>query len=101
MFFGEFISGAILMLYQNKYVLVKKDEKKKKYFMSIELLQNDKEDEDYFVPLDDQKKILFLIFVSAFFDVFQYLLYIEYLPKYSKISESINTRLSGISSISA
>ena len=74
MFFGEFISGGILFLYQKKCIEGKKEKKEKKYFMSIELLQNDEEEEDYFVPLVNKIKILILIFLATFFDAVGYII---------------------------
>jgi hypothetical protein len=100
MFLGELIAGIIFYFYQKRFNKKNKIEKKEQYFMSIKLLtKEDDEDEDFFVPFDGRIKILILIFFSAFFDAIQFLLWTKYLKKFINVSSTINTRLSGISTI--
>ena len=101
MYLGELLGGTIFYLYQKKYTAEKKEEEKDKYFMSIKLLSNKETDDDYFIPLDNNRKILFLIFMSSYFDGFQFLLWNNIIPKYAGLSASLNSRLSGIAIISA
>ena len=102
MFLGELIAGIIFYFYQKRFNKKNKIEKKEQYFMSIKLLtKEDDEDEDFFVPFDGRIKILILIFFSAFFDAIQFLLWTKYLKKFINVSSTINTRLSGISTISS
>ena len=101
MFLGELFAGAIFYLYQKKYNKQNKKEIKEQYFMSIKLLTNEEDDEDFFSPLDSRIKIIILIFFSAFFDAIQFLLWTKYLNIFVNTSRSINTRLSGISTITS
>ena len=43
--------------------------------MSIKLITSEKEEDDYFVPLDNKIKIIFLIFLISLFDSVQFLIY--------------------------
>ena len=100
MYLGELIGGVIFYLYQKKFISQKK-EAKDKYFMSIKLISNEETDEDYFIPLDNNTKILFLIFMSSYFDGFQFFLWDNIIPKYVGLSPSLNLRLTGIAIISS
>ena len=77
MFIGEILAGIIIYLYERRIMKAKKEEKKEAYFMSIKLITSEKEEEgDYFVPLDNKIKIIFLIFLASLFDSVQFLLFL-------------------------
>ena len=108
MFFGEFFVGGIAYLYEKRVMKSMKKEKEErgenaeKYFMSIKLIENEKEQEDdYFTPLDSKIKIIFLIFLSALFDAVQFLLSHIVIPHYELLSISFCPRLYGLSTIFA
>ncbi len=65
--------------------------------MSIKLLK--REEENYFEPIDDNIKILLLIFLASFFDEVEYLLFATYIPKFVKLSISFPVRLGGITTL--
>ena len=97
MFLGELFGGTIFYFYQKATMKEKKKEEKVQYFMSIKLVK--KEEDNNFEPIDDNIKILFLIFLAALFDEVEYLLAATYLPKFIKLSGSFSSRLSGISTL--
>jgi len=107
MFFGEFFAGGIAYLYEKRVMKSMKKEKEErgenaeKYFMSIKLIENEKEEDDYFTPLDSKIKIIFLIFLSALFDAVQFLLSHIVIPHYELLSISFCPRLYGLSTIFA
>ena len=101
MFLGELLGGAIMYCYERKIMKKKTEEKQEKYFMSIKLIEYDKEVGDFFVPLDGKIKIIFLMFLSAFNDFVQFSITTIEIYKLKMLSYSINHRLSGISTISA
>ena len=75
MFLGEIFAGAIMLCCERKKMKTINEEKKETYFMSIKLISNEKEEEgDYFVPLDNKIKIVFLIFLISLFDAVQFLI---------------------------
>ena len=83
MFLSEFLSGLILSIYQMFFLFQKKDEEQLK-IMGIKLIYNKQSN---IKPLDKGYKILFLIFVAAFFDFNQYTI-TEYLIKVENNSSS-------------
>jgi len=101
MFTGELLGGGIIHLYLKKNYQNKKDkEKKPQHFMSIELLRYEEEDEDQkFIPLDNRRKIILLMFFCSFFDAIQFLLWTSYIPKFHGLSASLVSRMSSISTI--
>ena len=108
MFFGEIFAGGIFYLYEKRVMKsIKKEKEEKgedseKYFMSIKLIENEKEQEDeYFTPLDSKKKIIFLIFLSALFDDVQFLLSHVMIPSFHILSPSFGPRLNGFSTLFA
>ena len=107
MFFGEFFAGVIVYLYEKRVMKSMKKEKEErgenaeKYFMSIKLIENEKEEDDYFTPLDSKIKIIFLIFLSALFDAVQFLLCNIIIPHFDLISISFGPRLYSLSTIFA
>ncbi len=107
MFFGEIFAGGIFYLYEKRVMKsIKKEKEEKgedseKYFMSIKLIENEKEEDDYFTPLDSKIKIIFLIFLSALFDAVLFLLSHIVIPHYELLSISFCPRLYGLSTIFA
>ena len=99
MFLGELFGGIIIYFYQRKYIKVKKVEEKEQYFMSIQLLINKEEVDDYFIPTDGTIKIFFLIFLVAFFDGVTFLMETVITPKLKKLSNSLFIRLGGFSAL--
>ena len=97
MFLGELFGGLIIYFYQKKYILAGKGEEKEKYFMSIQLISNKEEEDDYFIPVDGIIKRAFLMFLIAYFDEVQFLMDTAIVPKFKKLSNSIFLRLSGFS----
>ena len=100
MFLGEFFVGGIIHLYLQK-IMPKRSEKKDQYFMSIKLIKSEENDNDYFIPIDNKKKIIVLIFIASFFDAVSFLLDAVITPKFKTISPSLNIRLYGIATLSA
>ena len=92
MFLGEFISGLLLFVYQNRFLKKKQVQK----FLSLTLIYN----QDFLSYPDSNEKIFFLIFCITFFDWIQFLIWTVNVPKYLYISGSIVSRLSGILAIS-
>ena len=52
MFLGEILAGGIIYCYEKKIMKTKNEEKQEKYFMSIKLIKYDKDENDFFIPLD-------------------------------------------------
>ena len=94
MFLGEFLAGLIIYTYQEKFLSKKQKPTK---FMSIILRQAS----DELVPRDRTRKIYVLIFFTAFFDFIEFTLSASCLNKFVNISGSLESRLSGILTISA
>ena len=93
MFLGEFSAGLILYLYHKKFL--KKPNKDQPYkYKKITLLQN----QSYLTVIDSNKKILFLVFNSAFFDFVQFVLSLH-TPQFVNLTGSIETRLGGFLTI--
>ena len=97
-FLGELTGGLLIYFYLKKFEN-KKGKEKKKYFMSIELIKNEEDYNDYFVPIDNNIKILFLIFITSFLFMVCYLIMFVHLPKFSNLSKSLSGRLSGFITI--
>ena len=89
MFLGELIAGGIFHLYLRK-VETKKSEQKGQFFMSIKLIKNEEDDNDYFIPVDNKIKIIFLIFIASFFDALEFLNETVLLSKFKSISPSLS-----------
>ena len=91
MFFGEFIFGLIIYLYQKKHFFQKKDNSNAK-FMGIELISNYNS-----LKLKDNKyKIFCLILFAAFFDFIEFTMITELERTFKHCSNSIDERISGI-----
>ena len=97
MFIGEFLAGLTIFRYQKKSLAKKKNKSDTPTFLSIELIQNEKHISFH----DSVCKIYFLIFISSFFDFIEFTLSVSYLSKFYNISGSLETRLSGILTISS
>lgn len=100
MFLGEFIAGGIIHLYLRK-IDTKISETKDQYFMSIKLIKNEESDTDYFVPVDNKLKIIFLIFIASFLDWIIFFIDSGVIAKLKKLSSSISMRLYGFATIFA
>ena len=99
MFLGELLAGVIMYFSQRKYNEKKKEENKDKYFMSIKLITSEEDVDDHFVPMDGKAKILFLIFLISLMDIVDFMLCINFIPRFFGLSKSLCTRLFGIATI--
>ena len=95
MFFGEFIAGLFIFIYQISFFLRKK--RVVKTFMGIELIQASSQIN---YP-DSNIKICFLIFIASYFDFIEFMMAYLYIPKFKNISISLSKRLGGILTLSA
>ena len=95
MFFGEFIVGLFIFIYQISFLRKKK--RIENTFMGIKLIEGSCE---ISFP-DSEFKILFLIFVISFFDFIEFMMATLYLPQFKDISNSLTKRLNGILTISS
>ena len=93
MFFAEFFTGLLCYYIQNPYV------NNQAY---------DKKTNDIYVYLpsemgrkDSLIKIYFLIFVAAYFDFIEFILWTNYIPKFKHSSSSFDTRLGALMIISS
>ena len=89
MFLGEIIGGFILYLYQigfckKKFKICESCTKQKLPFLTRQAKMK---------RIDSITKIVFLIFISTFFDFFEFILSTYYITKIQKISESLHIRL--------
>ena len=100
MFLGEIFLGGLFHLYLKK-IMPKKSDNKEQYFMSIKLIKNEEDDNDYFAPLDSKVKIIILIFFASVFDAINFLLDAVITPKFKSLSASLSMRLYGFATISA
>ena len=94
MFLGEFLAGLVIYRYQESFV---SKNKKLPNLMSIVLIQG----QNIMAHPDPVYKIYILIFFTAFFDFIEFTLSVSYLAKFYNISCSLESRLSGILTISA
>ena len=94
MFLGEFLAGLIIYRYQEGFVIKKK---KLTNFLSIVLIQG----QNNLSSPDKPLKIYILIFFSSFFDFIEFTLSASYMKNFYNISGSLESRLSGILTISA
>ena len=91
MFLGELIGGYFVFKYQNKFIKEKKEQNeiKSNKFSLIE------GEEQGMKISDNRYKILFLIFMTAFFDFFEFILSTYYIDRIKRISGSLQVRLGG------
>ena len=94
MFIGDIIAGSIIYKYQDRFL--SKDDKPQN-FMSMMLLHS----KSKMIAPDNIYKIYILIFFSAFFDFIEFTLSVSYLKKFANLSPSLQSRLSGILTISS
>ena len=94
MFLGEFSAGIIIYSYHKKFLSNNDKEKESTTSHKIKLIQN----QSYLTAIDSNKKIIFLIFISAFFDFVQFMISLN-TPKFLYISGSIESRLGGFLTI--
>ena len=91
MFLAEFITGLFLFFYIKGFVF-----KRTKRIGSFELIHVS----DKIKVLDNQIKIYFLVFLTAFYDFNVFLLQTFYLPQYKDVSKSLDIRARSILTIS-
>ena len=94
MFLGEFLAGLILFIYQKSFTQKKTTQLMQKmvFFRT----------QTYYMEIHDSKyKIVFLIFISSFFDFVEFILFTYYLPRYYELSYTLGLRLGGILTISS
>ena len=89
MFLGELIGGYFVFKYQNKFIKEKKEQNeiKSNKFSLIE------GEEQGMKISDNRYKILFLIFMTAFFDFFEFILSTYYIDRIKRISRTLQIRL--------
>ena len=97
MFIGEFLAGLIISRYQKHSFTKKKVILEPKGSKSLELIQN----EIKITFHDKVVKLYLLIFFASFFDFVGFTLSVSYLSKLYNISSSLESRLSGILTISS
>ena len=93
MFFAEFFTGLLCYFIQNPYVSNQEYDKKARdiyVYLPSEIGRKD--------PLI---KIYFLIFVAAYFDFIEFILWTNYIPKFKHSSSSFDTRLGAMMIISS
>ena len=95
-FTAEFLGGLTFYLLQ-LLSLRRKKAKKNHYFMSIKLIQD--KGKKALAPADNYFKIAFLIFVTGYIDLAQFLYWAINIPKFQNISPTLTSRLIGLSTI--
>ena len=98
MFLGELIGGFVTFMYQYNFIKQKdipKEMLKKFRFSLIEGREIELK------KLDGKIKIFFLVFMTAFFDFFEFILSTYYIDKIHRISGSLQVRLGGVLIISS
>ena len=93
MFGGEFFAGLIIYLYELSFL----PKRKKSKHMHINLIQA----AEVFKYKDSNFKVYLLIFFIAFFDFVEFIISIYYLGKYSDISNTLELRTIGLTTISS
>ena len=91
MFVGEMFAGLIINFYQKSFL---KKEQSIEYTKNFLIFT----EEEMKVP-DSKFKIMFLIFVTAYFDYVEFILSTNYIPKFPNSSSSLDLRLGGILTI--
>ena len=95
MFLGEFFFGIIVYLYQKRFLKNKKTDKKVKSRFKFVKTKKKMKGQDSIIT------IVFLIFLSSYFDFVEFILSTNYIPYYFKSSGSLEMRLGGILTISS
>ena len=95
MFLGEFFFGLILYLYQKRFLKHKITERiTQPRFKLIKTKTKMKGNDSIII-------IVFLVFISSYFDFIEFILSTNYIPYYFKSSGSLEMRLGGILTISS
>ena len=92
MFFGELLAGFLLYRYQKNFTKRKYIRNEFYKFLSSPHFQKRLE----MKKADSNIKICFLVFMTAFFDFFEFIISTYYINKIPKISETLELRLAGI-----
>ena len=95
-FFAEFIGGLTFYILQQLSFKRKRVEKDH-YFTFIKLIQN--KGKNGLAPADNYFKIAFIIFVTSYIDLAQFLYWAINIPKFPNISTTLTFRLIGFSTI--
>ena len=98
MFLGELIGGFVTFMYQYNFIKQKDIPKEMLKKFRFSLIEGQ---EIELKKLDDKIKIFFLVFMTAFFDFFEFILSTYYIDKIHKISGSLQVRLGGVLIISS
>ena len=91
MFLAEIFAGLIAYKYEAISLKKKKFEENTKHVYPIKLIQN----VNYFIPIDNNIKIFFLIFVASLSDYIQFIIRSTIIPKFLKTSATLHNRLGG------
>ena len=95
-FTAEFLGGLTFYLLQI-LSLRRKRTKKNNNFMSIKLIQD--KAKNALAPADNYFKIAFLIIVTSYIDLAQFLYWAINIPKFKNLSITLTSRLIGLSTI--
>ena len=98
MFLGELIGGFVTFMYQYNFIKQKDIPKEMLKKFRFSLIEGQ---EIELKKLDGKIKIFFLVFMTAFFDFFEFILSTYYIDKIHKISGSLQVRLGGVLIISS
>jgi hypothetical protein len=93
MFLGELIGGFVTFMYQYNFIKQKDIPKEMLKKFRFSLIQGQ---EIELKKLDGKIKIFFLVFMTAFFDFFEFILSTYYIDKIHRISGSLQVRLGGV-----
>jgi len=93
MFFGEFLAGLIICIYQTCSFQDEIDS----IITEIKLISGPSE----MSPQDSKFKIYFLIFMTSVFDFIEFLISSYYIPQFKLISKTLEMRLSSFLTLSA
>ena len=98
MFLGELIGGFVTFMYQYNFIKQKDIPKEMLKKFRFSLIEGQ---EIELKKLDGKIKIFFLVFMTAFFDFFEFILSTYYIDKIHRISGSLQVRLGGVLIISS
>ena len=93
MFLGELIGGFVTFMYQYNFIKQKDIPKEMLKKFRFSLIEGQ---EIELKKLDGKIKIFFLVFMTAFFDFFEFILSTYYIDKIHRISGSLQVRLGGV-----
>ena len=98
MFLGELIGGFVTFMYQYNFIKQKDIPKEMLKKFRFSLIEGQ---EIELKKLDGKVQIFFLVFMTAFFDFFEFILSTYYIDKIHRISGSLQVRLGGVLIISS